>query len=202
MTEASPRLETAIRESLAPLLRVDGFKGSGRHFYRTVGPWIEVLTVQRSKWGGSFSVNLALHFAAAPDVVGAPSEPSKMTEAHCEFRRRLSEANTDQWWEHAADAASMGAAVSAAAELYVRKGRAYFSQARRALEELTPLALASGPIDLCGFGSTATRTGLALARIRQIEGNTEASRGFAKFALENIGNAVALKQELRVLSEQ
>jgi hypothetical protein len=114
----------------------------------------------------------------------------------------MSEADTDQWWEHAADAASMSTAVSAAAELYVRKGRAYFSQARRALEELTPLALASGTFDLCGFGSTATRTGLALARIRQIEGNTEASRGFAKFALENIGSAVALKQELRVLAEQ
>jgi hypothetical protein len=202
MTKATPRLETATRESLAPLLREDGFKGSGRRFYRTVGPWIEILTVQGSKWGGSFCVNLAIHFAAAPDVVGAPSEPSKMTEAHCEFRRRLSEANTDQWWEHASDAASMSTAVRAAAELYVRKGRAYFSQTRRALEELTPLALVDGTFDLCGFGSTTTRAGLALARIRQIEGNKEASRGFAKFALENIGSAVALKRELRALVEQ
>jgi Domain of unknown function (DUF4304) len=202
MTEASPRLETAIRKSLAPLLREDGFKGSGRRFYRIVGPWIEVLTVQGSKWGGSFCVNLAIHFAAAPDVVGAPSEPSKMTEAHCEFRRRLSEANTDQWWEHAPDAASMNTAVCAAAELYVRKGRTYFSQARRTLEELSPLALVNGTFDLCGFGSTATRLGLALARIRQIEGNTEASKEFAKFALQNVGSAIALKQELRVLAEQ
>lgn len=202
MTEATPRLETAIREHLAPLLRADGFKGSGRRFHRTVGPWIEVLTVQGSRWGASFCVNLAIHYAAAPDVVGAPCEPGKMTEAHCEFRRRLAEANTDQWWEHGADAASMSTAVRAAAELYVRKGRDYFSQARRALEELTPLDLVDGRFDLCGFGSTATRTGLALARIRQIEGNTEASRGFARFALENIGSAVALKRELRALAEQ
>ena len=114
-----------------PVLRLDGFQGSGRKFARLSGPWIEIITIQGSRWGGSFAVNLGIHFAAAPDVTGATPDTKKMTEAHCEFRRRLSDTRTDMWWQHEASEASMLAAIQSAAEMYRRFGRTLTSTARK-----------------------------------------------------------------------
>jgi hypothetical protein len=151
-TPTPPRLETAIRAALAPLLRKEGFTGSGRRFYKSTGPWIQIVTVQGSRYGGSFAINLGLHFASAPDVAGHSPDPKKMNEAHCEFRRRLSESNADMWWKHETAQASMLAAVESAAAMYAGRGRQYFELASTALTSITPEALASGDYDLQGFG--------------------------------------------------
>jgi hypothetical protein len=194
-----PRLESAIRAAFAPLLRNDGFAGSGRRFYKCSGPWIQIITVQGSRYGGSFAVNLGIHFASAPDVGGNQPDPKKMNEAHCEFRRRLSESDADMWWKHEADQASMLSAVQSAASMYSRLGPRYFELACAALNAVTPEALASGNYDLQGFGSTKVRLGLALSRIRKLEGSADDSRGFAVYALEHAGSAGFLKTELQAL---
>ena len=199
-TPTQPRLETAIRAALAPLLREEGFAGSGRRFYKCTGPWIQIITIQGSRYGGSFAVNLGLHFASAPDLTGNPPDPKKMNEAHCEFRRRLSESNADMWWKHETDQASMLAAVESAASMYAGFGRRYFELASTALTSITPEALASGNYDLQGFGSTKARLGLALARIRKLEGRTQESRGFATYGAQNAGSAGFLKKELLALA--
>jgi Domain of unknown function (DUF4304) len=198
--QTPPRLEAIIRAGLALALREEGFRGSGRKFHREVGPWLHVITVQGSRWGGSFAVNLGIHFTAAVDVVGNPCDPSKMTEAHCEFRRRLSEGELDHWWKHANDAPSMHAAIRSAGEMYLHHGRNYFASAVEALATITPHALAAGNYDLHGFGSTKPRLGLALARIRKLEGMQEQCRGFAEYALHNLGSAKALRPELEALA--
>lgn len=199
-TPTPPRLETAIRAALAPPLRKEGFAGSGRRFYKCTGPWIQIITVQGSRYGGSFAVNLGLHFASAPDPAGNPPDPKKMNEAHCEFRRRLSESNADMWWKHETDEASMLAAVESATEMYARLGRRYFDLAITALTSLTPDALASGNYDLQGFGTTKVRLGLALARIRKLEGRTQESRGFASYGVQHAGSAGFLTPELLALA--
>ena len=199
-TPTPPRLETAIRAALAPLLRQEGFAGSGRRFYKCTGQWIQIITVQGSRYGGSFAVNLGLHFASAPDLAGNPPDPRKMNEAHCEFRRRLSESSADMWWKHETDQASMLAAVESAAAIYAGFGRRYFELASAALSSITPGALATGNYDLQGFGSTEVRLGLALARIRKLEGRTEESRGFATYGVQHAGSVAFLKKELLELA--
>ena len=199
-TATSPRLEIAIRAALAPALRGDGFEGSGRRFFKRSGPWIQIIAVQGSKWGGSFAVNLAIHFATVPDLAGGEPDPKKMNEAYCQFRRRLSESNADMWWKHDADAASMLAAVESAADMYARVGRSYFELAFTALGTITPEALASGNYDLQGFGNTKIRLGLAFARIRKFEGRPEESRGFAVYGAKHVGTAGFLKAELEALA--
>jgi hypothetical protein len=144
-------------------------------------------------------VNLGIHFASAPDVTGNQPDPKKMTEAHCEFRRRLSESNADMWWKHETDQASMLCAIESAAAMYSRLGRRYFELACSALNSITPAALASGNYDLQGFGSTKVRLGLALARIRKLEGRAEESRGFAAYGVQHVGLAGFLKSELQAL---
>jgi hypothetical protein len=145
-------------------------------------------------------VNLGIHFAAAPDLAGNPPDPKNMNEAHCEFRRRLSETNADRWWKHELNPESMLAAVESAASVYSHYGRQYFAAACAGLNALTPDALASGAYDLQGFGTTKVRLGLALARIRKLEGREEDSRGFAAYALQHVGPATALKSELQALA--
>jgi hypothetical protein len=195
-----PRLESAIRAAFAPLLRNDGFAGSGRRFYKCSGPWIQIITVQGSRYGGSFAVNLGIHFASAPDFAGNQPDPKKMNEAHCEFRRRLSESNADMWWKHEADQASMLSAVESAASMYSRLGPRYFELACAALNSITPAALASGNYDLQGFGSTKVRLALALSRIRKLEGRADDSRGFAAYGVEHAGAAGFLMAELQALA--
>ncbi len=197
-----PRLETGISASLSPVLRADGFRGSGRKFCGRFGDWLQVVTVQGSRWGGSFAVNLGIHFAAAPDVIGNLVDPNKITEANCEFRRRLSDTKADYWWEHDRDAMSMLLAMQSASEIYQQFGREYFFKARMALDGITPLDLESGGYDLLGFSNTKPRLGLALARIRKLQGNTDASRGFAAFALKHLGMAGFLRGELEELASK
>jgi hypothetical protein len=199
-TPSEPRLESAIRAAFAPLVRAEGFSGTGRRFHRSHDPWIQIITIQGSRYGGSFAVNLGIHFAAAPDLAGNPPDPKKMNEAHCEFRRRLSETTADRWWKHELDHESMLAAVQSAASVYSHYGRRYFEAACAGLNVLTPEELASGAYDLQGFGSTNVRLGLAMARIRKLEGRAEDSRGFAAYALQHVGPATALKKELQALA--
>jgi hypothetical protein len=162
--------------------------------------WIHIITIQGSRYGGSFAVNMGLHFATAPDLAGNPLALKKMNEAHCAFRRRLSETNYDRWWKHDLDAESMLAAVASAASVYSLYGRRYFEAACTGLMALTPEALISGAYDLQGFGNTKVGLGLSLARIRKIEGRVEDSRGFAAYALQHAGSATALRKELQELA--
>jgi hypothetical protein len=199
-TSTRPRLEAAIRVAFAPLLRAQEFKGAGRRFYRRHDRWIQIITIQGSRYGGAFAVNLGVHFSGAPDLVGEVLEPKDMNEAHCAFRRRLSETSSDRWWKHEATAESMLAAVESAASVYALYGSRYFEAACAALSRLTPEALADGAYDLQGFYGTKVGLGLALARIRKIEGNAGEARGFAAYALQHLGRATAFKKELEELA--
>ena len=145
-------------------------------------------------------MNLGIHFDTAPDLAGNPPDPKKMNEAHCEFRRRLSDSNADKWWKHELDHMSMLTAVESAASVYSRFGRRYFELAVAGLNAITPETLASSTYDLQGFGATKVRLGLALARIRKLEGRSEESRRFAQYAVQHVGSATALKSELQALA--
>jgi hypothetical protein len=199
-TPSPPRLEDAIRAAFAPLLKAEGFAGTGRRYHRQRGPWIEIIAVQGSRYGGSFAVNLGVHFSAAPDLAGNLPDPRKMRETLCEFRRRLSETTDDRWWKHKPTAESMLSAVESAASVYLQYGNRYFEAACAGLMALTPEALAAGRFDLQGFGSTKARLGLALARIRRLEGRVDDSREFAAYALQHLGAATALRAELQALA--
>ena len=101
MTEATARrLESALRAYLVPVLREDGFSGSGRTFRRTRDGWVHVVNVQGSCRGGQFAINLGLQPLAVFHVLGELPDPKKITEPLCEFRRRLSDSGEDRWWTH------------------------------------------------------------------------------------------------------
>jgi hypothetical protein len=206
MSTAAPRIETAIREHLAPVLRADGFAGSGRTFRRTVAGWIQVLGVQGSRNGGEFAVNLALQPAALPDVLGNAPDPKKITEDLCEFRRRMSESErSDMWWSHKSTAESLATAVREMVGAYERTGRRLLDDATAKGSDLNTVSatdFAAGKFNFLGFGSTHCRIAFALARMRESEGQRADAVAFAKHALEHVGGAVSLKAQIKTFLER
>jgi hypothetical protein len=201
---STPRIESAIREHFAPLLRADGFAGSGRNFRRLAGDWIHVVNVQGSRYGGAFAVNLAVQPISIPDVRGNTPDPKKITEELCEFRRRLSdsEGRQDKWWKHDSTAETMAMAMIDAAETYADAGRKVLNKVTAEAADLNTVTagdFAAGRFNFFGFGSTECRMALALARLRVAQGHDVEGRNFAAHALKHVGAASFLKAELQAL---
>lgn len=200
---AAPRLDTAIRVHLVPYLRADGFAGSGSRYRRVVDDWVQVVSVQGARGGGSFAINLAVQPLAVPDVLGNPPDQKKITEGLCEFRRRLSTTSSDQWWKHDGTEGSMNAAALAAALVYVNVGRPLLKRVsgpNSPLNAVTAEEFDRGTFDFSGFGSTKVRMALTLARFRRSQGLANDSAAFARVGLTHIGSAVALRRELEQLA--
>lgn len=69
-----------------PLLRVQGFKGSGSTLRRIESPVVHVFNIQRSSGGEGFYVNLGAHLEF---LASGSGDTSKLKEHECAFRRRL-----------------------------------------------------------------------------------------------------------------
>lgn len=204
MSSGQPRLESSIKAYLAPVLRADGFSGSGRRFARVAGGLVHVIGVQGSLSGGKFAINLAIHPLGIPDVLGNALDPKRIAEPLCEFRRRLSEAGADQWWAHDPAQASMDTAVRAATEVYVRTGRALFDRVTLGapLDALSPEQFAAGEYDLAGFGTTYARAAWVFAQLRFAAGRIEEARRFAEIGLAEANpGATSLRIALRSLAQ-
>jgi hypothetical protein len=202
MNRSTPRLESSIRDHLGPILKSDRFSGSGRTFRRISRGLIQVVQVQGSSYGGQFAVNLGIQPLSIPDVLGNSPDAGKIKVELCEFRRRLSESESDQWWKHAASKESMDAAVQAAAAVYATAGRKLFLEQLgpgSPLHEVTPAQFDGGQYSFSGFGSTKVRMARSLALMRQSVGNLVDANAFARIALANLGAAHALREELQAL---
>src|SRR5262249_2077535 len=68
--DAYERFHQLLKRDFLPLLRGDGFKGSGNTFRRLKGDRIDIINVQGSRYGGQCCVNLAAHFSFLPSEGG------------------------------------------------------------------------------------------------------------------------------------
>ncbi len=202
---ASPRLELALTEHLAPHLREDGFTGSGRTFRRLRDGWVHVVGVQGSRYGGQFAINLGLQPLSVVHVLGELPDPKRITDSLCEFRRRLASEGSDQWWSHDSSQESMNMAAKQAATTYATVGRhllAAVSGPQSPFETISPAVFAQTTKSFLGFGSTQVRMALVLARLRRAQDRKLESVAFAEIGLEGVGSAVGLRRELEMLAEQ
>jgi hypothetical protein len=134
--------------------------------------------------------------------LGNSPEVTKIKAELCEFRRRLSEAKSDQWWDHEGSKESMDAAVRAAASVYTTIGRRLFAELsgpESPLHKITPVQFEAGQYNFSGFGSTKVRMARSLALMRQSAGNLTDADAFARIALASLGGAHGLRAELQAL---
>jgi hypothetical protein len=176
-----PRLSVSVNKHLAPILRAEGFVGSGATFRRVRDQLIHVVNVQGSRHGGRFYVNLSIQPLAIEDAAHREPNSKTIKEYECEFRRRLGE-----WWDFDRRQESMDAAVIDAAKLYESVGKDQFDRMTGAsgrLAQFSAQDYEARQWDLCGFGNTAARMALNMMRLRRAEGRIGDALQFAEAGL-------------------
>lgn len=187
MSQTLPRLEPSIRKYLLPLLKNDGFAGSGRTFRRLDNDAIHLVNVQGFYCGGRFAINLAVHPLFLQDMSGSQPNPKTIAEHQCEFRDRLTEDDPGRSWSHDATSAGMDAALRDAAEVYEIHGRRFFDKFCSASSLLKTFDIDSfmrrePDLSRYCFGSWV-RVAYTMARLRLAEGKVEEAKKFARAAL-------------------
>jgi hypothetical protein len=94
-----------VRGDLATRLKVNGYRKSGRSFWRDADDHIRVVNVQASQWNagdsGRIAVNLGVYFPDVAASVGRAMKGKFPKEYDCHVRRRLgtlAHENRDYWW--------------------------------------------------------------------------------------------------------
>jgi hypothetical protein len=196
--------QAQVKTTLAPELEVDGFKQSGLTFRRVVGEVAQVVNLQSSRDGSQFCVCLGIHLLFLPVAgISALGDPQSITEPECEFRRRLApQGQNDFWWPCGPIGDESSQSVVSVLNLYREQGKPYFAKFSEFPADFTRVTTATAEadyLDLFPPCSTEVRRDLALARINQKLGNTDAAHFFANRGLARVGPAVALKSAFRSL---
>ena len=122
--ESNRLVDKAIRKILAPVLRADGFKCSGRTFRRYRGELVHVFCVGGSRWGGALHACLGVHLRFLVFPGDLPWTWEKIPEFNCFLRSALAPGG----WRHGEDEASISAAIQSIRTLYESQGRDEFDR--------------------------------------------------------------------------
>jgi len=101
MSDERDRMIETLKEYVVPVLRERGFKGSFPHFRRPTATAIHLLTFQFDKWGGGFTIEIAV---CPPDGVTMhwgehiPASKVRAWDVYPPHRPRLGPEKTDKWF--------------------------------------------------------------------------------------------------------
>jgi hypothetical protein len=202
--EASRHFHQLLKRDFAPLLRAEGFKGTGATFRRVKDDVIHVVNIQGSHYGDECCVNLGLHFSFLPTAGDSPlTNPAKLKDYECEFRDRVHEADeSDHWWAYGSTEAEAQANAANLIDMYRRRGRLFFQGFEPfpdVFERVTPAQIDAGDLSHLPAEMTLVRAALTMARIMHHLGRSGRCRHFAQVGLRHLGRAVGLKEELQRL---
>lgn len=194
-----------LKQNFSPLLRAEGFKGSGTSFRRIQGETIHIIDIQGSKWGGECCVNLAVHFLFLPTTIGQPVDQKKLRHSACEFRSRLHlPGESDHWWAYGTTEMECQSSATDLINTYRRWGKSYFEQFEpfpEVFEIITAAEMEAGDFSkLPPTQGSLVRLALAMARIMNHVKRYEKCREFAEVGLRHLGNASGLRAELEQLA--
>jgi hypothetical protein len=184
---AAYKLEDALKSQLAPVLRANDFKGSGRTYRRVTNRLIQIVNIQGSQWGNGFALNLGIQPLDLDWRLDGPSDPRALKEYDCMLRCRLSETDADQWWKHDSLETAL-AAVSDAARLCEIKALPMLdrqSGPEAPLWTLSPEALSAGRVEMEAFRWSTFSLARDLARLRRATGDLDTARVFAVIAMQS-----------------
>jgi hypothetical protein len=96
-SETGRDLKALLRDSVAPLLKREGFTRKYNRWFRERGEAIQVIEIQSASAGGSFTVNIGIHRAAAFVLDGWDPPPPIQTVNYGE-RLGVVGFGRDTWW--------------------------------------------------------------------------------------------------------
>ena len=196
------RFHELLKRDFLPLLRTDGFKGSGTTFRRVRADRIDVVNVQGSRSGGRCCINVAVHFSFLPSAGGVRvTDRKKLKEHECAFRNRLHAASeSDHWWAYGSSDSETNASLASLIDIYRRRSALFFGRFEpfpNVFEQITPSEIDAGDLSRMPPGSlTGVLAALTMARIMHHLGRREKCREFAEVGLRHFGRAVGLRAEL------
>jgi hypothetical protein len=124
------RFHELLKRDFVPVIRADGFKGSGTTFRRALTDRIDVVNIQGSRSGGQCCVNLAVHFTFLPSAGGGRlPDWKKLKEYECAFRNRLHEVDeADLWWTYGASDGEANQSLASLIDTYRRQSALFFGK--------------------------------------------------------------------------
>jgi hypothetical protein len=195
--DASERFHQLLKRDFSPAVRADGFKGSGRTFWRVKDERIDILNIQGSKWGGQCCVNLGVHYSFLPsESGGSVTDPRKFREYDCVFRERLREAGEgDHWWSSGTSDVEAEASAASLVDTYKRRARLFYEKFEPfpdVFEVVSPARLDAGDLSQMPAGQTDVMAALTMAKIMRHIGRLDRCREFAEVGLRLIDRATGL----------
>jgi hypothetical protein len=187
-----PQFKSALKTMFAPLLREEGFQGSGVTFRRTSGAVLQVVHLQGSRDGDSCCVEIGTHLMFLPTIGEDVPNPKKIAVHDCEFRKRLAlEGEGDHWWWYGNNEQDAVASVAHLVATYTAR-REQILERYRAFPGLfglvTPESLGlQGLNDLPG-GTTVARAALVMARISVHQSLLAQASAFVEVGLNDLAN--------------
>jgi hypothetical protein len=198
------RFYGVLGQTFFPLLRSQGFKGSGSTFRCLTGEVIAVLNLQGSTkpWeAGTFCVNLGVHLTFLPTMANTPADPKKIKETDCEFWTRLApKGETDHWWNYGRNGEETARAAREMVNTYQSEGVAFFEHYPAfpgPFAAITPEQLEAKDYSSLPGWRSLVRSALVMGQINVHLGRLELAKRFARLALANLGPATALKKPLQ-----
>lgn len=184
-----------LARHLYPVLKAEGFEGTGQTLRRVRGPLVHVFNVQGASGGKACYLNLGAHYDFLPCEGGAFVLPAEIEESHCVFRERIEPPPGAAFgWAYGPDPASAEENVAFIVSEWARQGHAFFAEhdaypasCERLLQQAEPDAI------------HPART-LILARIARHLGDTARARALVRSGLARAPErATSLKAKLEAL---
>lgn len=184
-----------LSKQLYPILRGEGFKGSGSTLRRMTGPLVHVLNVQGGRSGGECFLNLGVHLVFLPPEGGLSVPVESLEESHCVFRQRIRPpAGTASGWLYGSSAEEAEATVGSIVKAWQVQGHAYFSRYASYPDSFVHLLLNTEP------AAVHARADLHFARIASHLGRTEEAIRFARAGLASANErATVLRHDLAAI---
>lgn len=182
-----------LSKHLYPVLRAEGFKGSGTTLRRARGPVVHVFNVQGSSGSQHCYLNLGAHLTFLPAEGGLPVVPDKLEESHCVFRGRIHPPPGPGFgWVYGDSEEDALESVAFIVSEWPLLGHAFFTPYESFPESFEAL------ISLAQPDAVQPRMCLHYARIAVELGQSDAALAFARSGLERAAErATSLRADLR-----
>ena len=168
-----------LSQRFYPVLRAEGFKGSGTTLRRINGELIHIVHVWAERGAAACYIDLGVHLAFLPPEGGLPLAPERLDEPDCAFHGRItSPAGPAYGWSYGRDRDEAVSQVDAIIAAWHGTGHAFFAQYATFPAHFHAL-LAQSPPDALPHA----RAGLHLARIALELGFVEQALAYARAAL-------------------
>ena len=206
--DARARFLGQFKLVVVPILREEGFVGSGNTYRRLLGDVVHVLHVQGSIYGGQCCVCLGIHLGFFPSAGGkATPDLKKLTEPDCEYRARLRYPDAkDTWWQYGDNDNEALQSAEDIKATYLNVGRDFFRRFSSFPDDftrITPDNFADRTTDNCPPSFSAIRALLAQARIYSHLQRHDYANQFARLGLSELqdSKATGLIAEFRQLAQ-